>query len=46
MNKEAVVVVLDCNHTMNKEFASSTQKKGEAKTRFQIGMESVEMLLQ
>jgi len=45
MNKEAVVVVLDCNHTMNKEFASSSHKGGEPKTRFQIAMESVEMLL-
>jgi hypothetical protein len=34
MNKEAVIVVLDCNHTMNKEYASSTLKAAETKTRF------------
>jgi len=34
MNKEAVVVVIDCNHTMNKEFKSTEQKGGESKTRF------------
>ena len=42
MNKEAVIVILDCNPTMNKKFASG----GNKQTRFQLGIDSVRMLLE
>ena len=42
MNKEAVIVILDCNHTMNKAFTSGSNKQ----TRFQLAIESVKMLLE
>ena len=42
MNKEAVIVILDCNPTMNKKFTAG----GDKQTRFQLGVDSVRMLLQ
>lgn len=44
MNKEAVIVILDCNPTMTKVFSSDKGQSG--KTRFQLGIESIRMLLE
>ena len=44
MNKEAVIVVLDCNPSMAKNFASGNQDR--EKTRFQLAIESIRMLLE
>ena len=64
MNKEAVIVMLDCNSTMGKLFTSDNknncsegdtemQQMGakntsqiEPQTRFQLGIDSVKMLLE
>jgi len=52
MNKEAVIVMLDCNSTMGKLFASSKNEENgaaqpaEAQTRFQLAVDSVKMLLE
>ena len=44
MNKEAVIVVLDCNPSMAQKFVSGSQDRD--KTRFQLAIESIRMLLE
>ena len=52
MNKESVIVMLDCNSSMGKLFASGGGSDGspalpaEAQTRFQLAKDSVKMLLE
>ena len=58
MNKEAVIVMLDCNSSMGKLFASSKGGNEDAEmrqpgdpipepeTRFKLAMDSVKMLLE
>lgn len=44
MNKEAVIVVLDCNQSMSKIFADD--KSAEPRSRFINALDSIKMLLE
>lgn len=47
MNKEAVIVVLDCNRSMGKAFADDKPREGqEPRSRFENALDSIKMLLE